>query len=540
MPNQKNKPNPVNQIKQETKQKLKENKEKKNKNSQLFQSFINHLQSVFKSTFVRVTLGLFFVFLLLFIVYSYTQHKVYQKTLVNHLPSDSTVVFLEVNKSAYLDQVKKFSKSKNYEEIQSLINLDTQILNTTELTPIIKKSTQKNVSIQIHKDKLHPLFIYKLNPYDLADISFPTQIISQKSDKKWYYTLQGDTLSISDSKEVSHFPFAKNSTPLTLNPAFQDAYQNIPIHNLGWFSLNYQLLASASNDPVYPLNRLSIPQPLVNTLGFTTGHLHVNQQGLLIGTYTNSTSNSDISFSPLTNLDKFNPHLQKELPPLQNIDLIFSGTEFSTIFEQIFQNSTTNIDLQNIATRHNLTSEDTQTVKKLLSQEYLVYKQGDSFTLLLPKQSPETQQQILNVLSRLESYFSPYINTYRLEDGSTARTLVPSPIKQKDITQSNSHEFYFQDLKQNLVVDFSSEKSDKLIYAPQSNTILLPATDIKSQQQPRPYINLLPQASSHMYLSKDEASKLFEKLSINLYPSHINSSSYFFNDGIQILFQLSW
>lgn len=541
----KQKKNPVHQIKQETQRQLEKNQKIEPKQNSLTQNFLQHFQHLFKSNYLRATLSLLITAILIFSLYAYSQHKVYQTTLSNYLSAESTVAFLEVNQSSYLDEVKKLSKSPNLEEIQNLLNFDHKNLNTTVLTPVIKNSYQKNLSIQIHNQKLHPLYLYRLTPSDISQVNFPVNIVQQNSKTKWHYVLQGDILSISDSREVSRIPFqnkslnTSNSDSLNSDLVFQDAYQNIPIHNLSWFALNHKLLSEVSNDPIFPLNQVSLPAPIISNLGFTTGHLHINQQGLLIGTYTNPNPESDIKLSPLRNLDKFNPHLQQELPPLQSIDLIFSGTELSAILNLVLTNSKQNLDIQNIFTRHNLSTTNIQTVTNLFSKEYLIYKEGNTFSLLLPKQTPEVQQEILNILSNLESYYSPIIKAYRLDDGTTARTLVPSEPKLRAQEESEIHDYNFKDLNQKLRVDFSSKKSDKIIYSP-SKTLLIPAGQTEPRQEPIPFINLLPQASSHMYLSKQEALNIMKKLSLNLYPSNINSSSYFFDDGIQILFQLSW
>lgn len=547
MNKKKNKKTEVNKIKTETKGKLtnlttQKPKEDKQKQEEISENFNDHIQSIATSKISRFLLLALTVLILVFSFYSYIQHKTYQKSLSQTLPLDSTYSFYEVNYTSFLDQTQRYQNHPNKEQISELINQENLLLNQTQLTPILKNPIQKNISIQVYESQKFSLFIYELKPDQIKKIKFPIQVIKQNSDQEWFYALKDNLLSISNSKEVSLLPFQKEIPKITSSYSFQDAYLNTPKHNLAWFAINHSFNNQLANDSLFSNNSQTFLNPVSQFLGFTIGYLNVNTQGLLVGTYTNPNPDSQINLSPLRNLDKFNPTLQKFLPPLQSIDLLVSGTEVFTMIEHMIKSNPNNqIQLQNLATQRNLTPENLATIKQIFTKEYLVYKQSDSFTLLLQKLNKSQQEQVTDILINLEAFYNPTINSYVLEDGSIARTNSPSNPIQRDLTNQDELSFRLADLGQTINFDLSNSKYEKITYAPIQSAILPRTQGLESEQdKPKKFFNLLPEGSSHLYISEDQMLDLLQSQDLDFYPSQVNSSTFFFDDGIQIVFQLSW
>lgn len=506
------------------------------------QETINILQKITQSNLFRFFMIGLITLILFFSFYSYIQHKIYQNSLSQFLPEETTYAFLEVKNSEFLDQTQRLKTHPNQEQITQFLNLEESQLNKTKITPILKQATQKNISIQIYQNRRHPLFIYQIPENKLSSIKFPLEVIQQNSDTKWYYSIQKDILTISDNRDVTSFPFQDNYK-LINSESFQDAFQNIPKHNIAWFAVNHSLSDVASQDSLFPNNPQSYLLPFTQLLGYSVGYLNINAQGLLVGIYSNPKSDTDINLSPLRNLDKFNPSLHKYLPPLQEIDALISATDSYSILDLLLQNNPKNqLQLQNLAVKNNLTLEDIETIKQVFSNEYLIYKQQDSYTLLLPELDNQQRQDILNLISNIEALHNPVVKSHILEDGSTARTRsAAESINRKLENQAEPFTYRLTNLNQNIQVDFTHKDHSTITYSP-SSTKLQPVTNLleKNQKKPERFVNLLPQASSHLYLSESQTLDLIKSQEINLYPANVNSSSYFFNDGIQLLFQLTW
>ncbi len=538
----KQKKSKVEQTKKATQKKINDAQAKPTKDvDNSSEKFIDHLNTIFRSQFSRGVLSFTILLILGYSLYSYTQHKLYQGTLVNLLPADTTFAFLEVNQNLYLDQVKRLSNHKNQEEIRQLIDPETSLLNQTNITPVLNRALKKNLSIQYSQDQKKYLFLYKLLPEDAEKIKFPVRVIQTKSDQKWYYSKKGDILSISNDKTISKNPF-QELPKFTNQRAFLDSSLNIPQQNLAWFSINHSFIPELSSDPLFPNNKLSSLKAISPIFGFTSGYFNVNTQGLLVGTYTNPNPNLNLTLSPLRQLDKFQSNLQQYTPPLQSLDFIISGTEISTMTQHFTDKSPEIlISLQNIATRHNLSPQNQATIQEILQNEYLVYKQEDSYSLLLPKQNPETETQILDIFSNLEAYYSPTINSYLLEDNTRARTKVPSEPVIREPNEDQLHTFNMKELSTQVHVDFSHPQYIQITYnPPTTQTISQPKQTSVEPENPDFFQNLLPQGSSHIYMSQDQVLELITEEDLSFYPFNVNSSTYFFDDGIQALFQLTW
>jgi hypothetical protein len=516
-----------------------------NSNKKLLSNFIDHINSILNSNLFRGLIIITSALIILFSLLNFWEHKRYQISLLNYLPEETTIASLEVNQDKFLTQYQLLQQSPDKEQIQQLVDFDNLILNQTTLTPTLKKSSQKIISYQLYNNQSLPTFLYKLPSSESLD--FPAQIIKRNSDQTWHYLQKGEVLIVSPNPDLNQTFFDPEVPKINTNSNFIETLHQVPSHNLAWFTINHQNLKKLSNDTLFPRNPFSNLSDLIQTLSFTTGYLQVNQQGLFIGTYTNPSQNFNLS--PISNLDKFQPKLHQFLPPLQDIDFIFSGTELSTIVNTLLDNinqSTSNptISLKNFFTRHNLSPDHLSTANKLFSKEYLVYKTSNSqnLNLILPKQSEQVQQEILDLASALESFNSPVIKAYQLPDGSIARNQVPSPVKQRVLNEQKFPlQIYLKKSNKYLSLDFTNPNFDKISYGQTKAPSIQPTKSLTAEPvEAIPYINLLEEGSSHFYSSSDIVQNYLNDLDLDSYPFSINSSSYFFNDGLQTLFQLTW
>ncbi len=181
----KQKKSKVEQTKKATQKKINDAQAKPTKDvDNSSEKFIDHLNTIFRSQFSRGVLSFTILLILGYSLYSYTQHKLYQGTLVNLLPAGTTFAFLEVNQNLYLDQVKRLSNHKNQEEIRQLIDPETSLLNQTNITPVLNRALKKNLSIQYSQDQKKIPFLIQTTPRRCRKNKIPSQSNSNQIRSK--------------------------------------------------------------------------------------------------------------------------------------------------------------------------------------------------------------------------------------------------------------------------------------------------------------------------------------------------------------------
>lgn len=480
------------------------------------------------------------------VLYQYWLHKQYQKTLTYLLPTETTAFALEVNHNPSLDQVQKLQNHPNQEQINQFLNPETTLLNQTKLTSTLQQAPQKIFTYQVFQNKLFPTFIYRLQE-PFTQNQFPAQIISQNSDKSWQYFSKEDILIISESQDLNTYIFNSQKdyrNSITQNPRFQDSYNQIPLHNLANFYINHQVLPQLSNDTFFPKNNISKITNFTNQLGFTNGYIKVRSEDLLMGSYTNLQNESRTYFSPRNNLLKYQAEISSFIP--ENTSISFYGTQLSPILKTLVQNnlSTQNFQqsLKEILVSYNLDSEqDFETLNQIFDQEYAIHNLADqnSIQVTIPKQSLQSQQAILDLLSRLEAHFNPEVISYQLEDGTTARNLISSEPTFQSIESEDANKQFSFDLKEidtQLSFDASSAEFDTIVIS-NPDIYKLPAPLLQVSNKP-----ILSQGSSHSTISSEflqtYLQESFQVQKENL-PSSRNSF-YFFDDGLQTVSSLVW
>lgn len=491
--------------------------------SEISQSLLSKLNTPIFKTFLSFSI----LSILITSFYSFWLHKQYQKTLISYLPASSTVAYIETN-----PQLVSSPK------LSQILQLESQFLNQTSLSDTLQKPVQKNISLQFYNQKTYPVFLYRLSNSQTSSINFPVQITELTSDKTWKYSLKGNLLVISESPELNKIILSNQKDSIYNNQLFQDSFVNIPQQNLASFSINHSLLKNLSNDPLFPNNSFSNLIPIIDQLGFTTANIVEKNNQIIVNTYSNS-ADSKIKLSPTSNLQRYSKNLlQADLPT--DIQYLYHGNNLSSLVLNFLDNQaqSNSNQFKNYLTQQGFSEDGISLLVSLFQQEYLIYKQegSNSINILFPKQNLNQQQLILDELSKVEAFYNPQLTYKTLPDNSVISYKVPSDTKPRELNyEANIYTFNFQEKNQSIQIDFQQQDYDLVRIFTDSK---LP--QIQTEQTNQFELNPIhKEATSLTFYQVDYLKEKFPNFDfiLNQFNS-VLSSSYFFDDGIQITFQL--
>jgi len=505
-------------------------KKKKKRKSLLKKIFKKKHKKQFEKILKEITIVVIVV-ILVFLGFKIWDVYAYPKGNLEVLPADTTVFAYEWITNKENEHFKKLSKQLGESKVQTIIELEKLYLpqNVHQAVQNINP-TQKTIAGINYNNKLQLVFLFNISEED--KYRFIRE--ASKPSFGWNYRFNKDLLFLSKNEAVLSY-LVTNPKPISRLERFRDAFYNVPQHNFIDFYINHELLElSNPNNIDDPISQYG--KKLFNLFGVTYGVVRVSDEGAYISTYTNPVNDRTVRFPSVT--DKYQADLANFIP--SDPKLFIGGQDLQTRIFGFIKNLTnlnsdqTETYIKSILANYNLSEKAFVDLTKMLANEYAIatYEEGAIFIF----ENIGRNEEIILQLQRLQSFFNPVIESYKLKDGTTARRLVPNEQVIYKTIDSKTYAFELKEIGETLYYYFNDDAN----YLTTSEDLLNKVKDVKvsygdTDKVMKLFETVMPISDEIAQFNPND----FLQTPSELAPL-VTSAANYFDDGIQTVHYLIW